>query len=64
MKTEDYITQEMIISLLEEFGDRIMGVSLTCSVGNGKVKHLSDYANVSVTGYNNFVLKQADLTML
>ena len=64
MKTEDYITQEMIISLLEEFGDRIMGVSLTCSVGNGKVKHLSDYANVSVTGYNNFGLKQADLTML
>lgn len=64
MSVDDYITMDMIEAMKEEFADRIGGVTLTCSVGSGTVKHLRDYAYVTVEGINNFGMSKADLTML
>ncbi len=64
MKAEDYLTIDMIDEMEAEYKDRLEGINLSCEVGSGKAKHLKDYANVSVTGTNNFGMKKADLTML
>ncbi|MCR5651682.1 MAG: ABC transporter permease [Lachnospiraceae bacterium] len=64
MKDEDKITLDMVEALKEEFKDQIDGVMLKQSIGNGEVKHLKEYANVSVAGQNDISMKKEDLTML
>lgn len=48
----DYITDDMIASLREGYGDQIEYISLTESAGSGKVQDGHLYANVSVNGTN------------
>ena len=64
MTKDDYITLEMIQKFGEEFSGRIDGIILTESVGSGQIKHLNDYANVDITGYNSYGLEKQDRTML
>ena len=64
MTDDDYINEDEITALEEAYPDNIDGIELTESVGSGEVKHLDDYANVSIAGYNNTYIDQADLTIL
>ena len=64
MSTEDYIMQEMIDKLKEEFSDKISTIQLSESVGSGTGKDADLYANVSVTGVNEGYLSANELTVL
>lgn len=48
----DYITDNMISNLREVYADQIQSISITESVGTGKVQDGRLYANISVTGTN------------
>lgn len=52
MKKKDYLTPERIEKLREHFGDRIKGIGLSESVGDGTAKSGNLYAYVTVTGNN------------
>lgn len=60
----DYITDDMISSLREVYPDQIQSISISESVGNGKVQDGHRYANISVTGTNSEYNDVADLEML
>lgn len=47
---DDLYTDEMLLDLYEQFPDEIKNIQVNASLGNGKVKIGSEYANVSVTG--------------
>ncbi len=64
MKSEDKMSLDMINEMYEKFSDRMDGVTIKESVGDGTVKHLKDYANVSITGINSYGMKEEDPTML
>ena len=64
LRKEDYITDEMIDKLRENFGDRIAGVALTENVGNGRVVIDSEYANISVSGINEDAFTSQDLEIV
>ncbi len=64
MKDEDKLSLEMIGEMYEKLSDRIEGITIKESVGEGTVKHLKDYAIVSVKGLNSYAMKSEDLTML
>lgn len=64
MTKEDYITDEMMEQLKEEYPDEIEAFSLTESAGNGTAKDVELYANVAVTGVNDGYLNANDLTVL
>lgn len=65
MKEEDYISQEMIDGLVEEYPDEIQGVVASNYLCDGKIKQSSEkYANVSVMGVTAEYLKQIKLKML
>ncbi len=64
MTADDYINNDMIEKFEDRFAGRIDGVILSESVGDGKVQHLDDYANVSVKGLNSLGMEKENLTML
>ena len=64
MKSDDLMNMEMINSFSEKFADRIEGIAMKQPVGNGTVKHLKDYAKVSVMGNNNLSMKKQDNVIL
>lgn len=64
MEDEDYITDEMLASLKENYSENIKAFSLTESVGTGTAQDGSLYANVAVTGVNEGYLEDEDLTIL
>ena len=64
MTEDDYISDEMLDSLEERYGDSIQGFSLTESVGSGTVQLGSLYAYVNATGVNEANLENTDLTLL
>src|SRR5574344_1184263 len=53
MTDDDYITDTELTALKAAYPNDIDGIELSESVGNGEAEHLNDYANVSITGYNN-----------
>ena len=64
MKDEDYITDEMLEELKEEYKDSIDAVSLNESVGSGTAEAGKLYANISITGVNDGYLKINELELL
>jgi len=60
----DYITDEMVTTLREVYGSEMQAVSITESVGSGKVRDGRLYANVSVTGTNDEYVDVNNLDML
>lgn len=60
----DYVSPEMIDTLLERYGTLIDAVSLTESVGPGRVEDGHLYANVSVSGVNEGAFTVNDLNLL
>jgi len=64
MSAADYLSNERIEALYNEFGERILGICLEESVGQGTFNLGSDYANVSVQGGNKATIDTADYDML
>ena len=61
---DDYMTDEMIDGLLEEFPDEIDNIQIQQSIGNGTVKIAGNEVNVSVTGGNAGYFEGIDLDMV
>lgn len=61
---EDLITDKMIAELQSRLSSDIAAISLTQSVGSGKVKDGHLYANVSVSGTNEGTFKVANTDLL
>ncbi len=64
MGDDDYITQEMLDKLQENYPENVTGFNLNEDVGSGQAKDGKLYANVSVAGYNQTALESEDLTIL
>ncbi|MCR5415476.1 MAG: ABC transporter permease [Pseudobutyrivibrio sp.] len=64
MDTEDYLTDEMLDSFLQEYGDNIKYTLLSSSVGSGTAMDGDLYAYVNITGYNEDYMDYTDLTLL
>lgn len=65
MEDEDYITQEMVDGLIDEYPEEIQGIISTNNLCDGKIKKDSEkYANVSVQGVTAEYLKQLKLNMV
>ncbi len=51
MDEDDYVTQDMLDALMEEYPDEFTGVAASNSLGSGQVKKSSkEYANVDIQG--------------
>lgn len=61
---DDCFTRDMIAGLCERYPDEIVAVSVSESVGNGKIEQGSLYANVSVTGVSGGFFSANDTTTL
>ncbi len=64
MEETDYISDEMLASMQEEFSDSITGILLSEAVGSGTAEDGSLTANVNVSGVNAESLENEDLTLL
>lgn len=64
MDSDDYLTDEMVDSFLEEYSDNIKYTLLSESVGNGTATAGSKYAYVNITGYNQDYMEYTDLELL
>ena len=64
MDTDDYLTDDMIDSFLEEYGDNIKYKLLSSTVGSGTAIDGDLYANVNVIGYNEDYMDYTDLDLL
>lgn len=61
---EDYITDEMLEELKENYGEHIKSIYFTESVGSGTAEEGSLYANVNVTGVNQGYVDFHEFTIL
>lgn len=64
MDDEDYITDEMLNAMKEEFADSIREILLSESAGSGAAEDGNLTANVTLTGVNTAYLENEDLTLL
>ncbi len=64
MDTEDYLTDDMIESFLEEYGDNIKYTLLSATVGSGTALDGDLYAYVNIVGYNEDYMDYTDLELL
>jgi len=64
MEEEDYITDEMLEAMKEEFSDTVTDILLRESVGTGMAEDGSLTVNVDVSGINTADLENEDLTLL
>ena len=64
MDTDDYLTEEMVDSFLEEYGDNIKYTLLSSSVGSGTAIDGDLYAYVNIVGYNEDYMDYTDLDLL
>lgn len=64
MEEEDYITDEMLEVMKEEFSDTVTDILLRESVGTGMAEDGSLTVNVDVSGINTAGLENEDLTLL
>lgn len=63
MDTDDYITDEMLDSFLEEYSDNIKYSLLSSTVGTGTALDGDLYAYVSIVGYNSDYMEYEDLDL-
>ncbi len=64
MSDDDYITDEMLEEMQDEFSDSIYSVLLSESVGSGTAEDGDLTSSVSITGVNNSYLEYEDLTLV
>lgn len=64
MDDEDYITDEMLDAMKEEFAGSIREILLSESAGSGAAEDGNLTANVTLTGVNTAYLENEDLTLL
>lgn len=64
MDTDDYLTDEMLDSFFEEYGDNIKYVLKSTSVGSGTATDGNKYAYVNITGYNQEYMEYKDIDLL
>lgn len=64
MSEEDYLTNEMLEDVKKEFGDKIEGVLLSESAGEGQARDGKLSSNVTVMGANAAYLKKQNLKLL
>lgn len=64
VEDDDLITQDMLDAAKARFGDQIVGISVSESVGSGRVQDGRKYANVSLTGVNADYLTANSITLL
>lgn len=64
MSDEDYITDEMLDAMKEEFSDSTASILLSESAGSGTAEDGDLTANVSITGVNSDYLEYEELTLL
>ncbi len=64
MTAKDYITPEMMESLMGRYKEKIEAVSLSKSTGSGKAEDHKKYANVNIMGVNTGFLDSKNLTIL
>ncbi len=64
MSDDDYITDEMLEAMKEEFAGSVDSVLLSESAGSGTAEDGSLTANVAVTGVNEAYLEYEDLALL
>ena len=62
--TDDYLTDDMIDSFMEEYGDKIKYTLLSTTVGSGTAIDGNLYAYVNVVGYNEDYMDYSNLDML
>lgn len=63
MKTRDMADEHMLNDIEERFNGRIKGVSLSKSVGQGKIGQRKKELNVSINGVNRTALESKNLNM-
>lgn len=61
---DDYMTDEMLEALYEEYSDEINGFSISIAMGNGTVSEEGNSVNVNVSGVNDNELNAADLDIV
>ena len=64
MDSDDYLTDDMIDSFLEEYGENIKYTLLSSTVGNGTAIDGDLYAYVNVVGYNEDYMDYTSLDLL
>ena len=64
MSEEDYITEEMLETVMSTFSEEIDYISLSDALGTGTAENVKLSANVSVMGVNEGYLKNEELTLL
>lgn len=64
MSQDDYITDEMLEELKENYGEHIESIYFTESVGSGTAEDGSLYANVNIIGVNQGYVDFHELTIL
>jgi putative ABC transport system permease protein len=64
MHEQDLITDEMVYSFRQRYGESVSGVSISKTVGSGKAQDNRLYANVSVIGINEDYMAVNSTTML
>ena len=64
MDTDDYLTDDMLNSFLEEYGSNVKYTLLESSVGSGTAIDGDLYAYVNIIGYNQDYMDYTDLDML
>lgn len=64
MKETDYLSDEMVQDFCTEYSDRIQGIFLSQSVGNGTAETANLSSSVSVMGVNSDYLDNEELTLL
>ena len=66
LEADDYVTQEMIDSLIEAYPDEVKGVAASSYLGSGQVKDVADsdnYANVNLNGVTPEMLEYMKLEL-
>lgn len=64
MEDEDYITDEMLEQVKTEYKEKINGISLSETQGNGTVEKSGNSANISLEGINETYYDANELTLV
>ncbi len=61
---DDYFTDEMLVAYKKNFPDEIYALSITDTLGQGKVERGTAYANVTLSGVNAGYFSASDIEMV
>ena len=64
MDSDDYLTDEMVESFMEEYGDSVKYLLQSANVGTGTAVDGDAYAYVNIVGYNEDYMDYTDLELL